>query len=487
MREEPQAEPLALLGAARAVLAAALAEDGTGPVVVLTGTHEQARRWVERLTYFLPPVEEGNAPRVHLFAEPDALPYERIAWTDRTRQQRLTALAAIQTQTPPWPVIVAPLRAALQKTLPARELRLALRPLSVGSFLRLEELTIRWVQIGYSPAQVVEEPGTFARRGGIIDIWPPNLPYPVRIDLFGDEVETLRIFDPATQRTVRRVERIEIGPGSEALAKYGPRVLARLAGKQATDAGEPPTFEETLLNDPHLLLAVREELQREVDHLAQAESFRGVEWYLPYMYAQPASLLDHMPSGGTLLLDDGGELRTLLEETETQVQRLHEELRRAGELPADFASSFFTGQEFLARLEAARPLILGYGDLSGAAQNADTPIARAFAPGPRYGGKTRQIVRDVGKFIDARDKVVLVSRQAARLQAELEEADIPVHLQSELDRTPGPGATLLQGIVDEGFVLRETEDGARVLLLTDAELFGWQKTATRKQRRTQST
>ena len=116
----------------------------------------------------------------------------------------------------------------MQKTLPGRELRLALRSLKAGSAVRLEQMIAGWVQTGYNPVEIVEEPGVFARRGGIVDIWPPNLPSPVRIDLFGDEVESLRLFDPATQRTIRQVASVEIGPGSEVLSKYGPAILERL-------------------------------------------------------------------------------------------------------------------------------------------------------------------------------------------------------------------------------------------------------------------
>jgi len=223
LRAESSPAPLGLPRAARPFLAAGLAADSSGPLLIVTGSGEQAQQWVEALSHFLPTEEEGGPPLL-LCPEPDALPFERINWTDRTRQARLTALAALQRKGGAAPVVVAPVRALLQKTLPARELRLSLRPLSVGAFIRLDETITRWVQAGYEPAEVVEEPGTFARRGGLVDIWPPNLPYPVRVDLFGDEVESLRVFDPNSQRTERRVNRIEIGPGSEALSKYGERV-----------------------------------------------------------------------------------------------------------------------------------------------------------------------------------------------------------------------------------------------------------------------
>ncbi len=159
------------------------------------------------------PVEEGG-PAILPFAEPDALPYERIALEQRHAPAAPDrARRAAKPQRRP-PIVVASARALMQKTLPARELRLALRPLRVGDYVRLEQVTRRWVQTGYNPADVVEEPGTFARRGGIVDIWPPNLPQPVRIDLFGDEVESLRLFDPATQRTCARSQRARSAPAA---------------------------------------------------------------------------------------------------------------------------------------------------------------------------------------------------------------------------------------------------------------------------------
>jgi transcription-repair coupling factor (superfamily II helicase) len=127
------------------------------------------------------------------------------------------------------PIVVASARALMQKTLPPRELRLALRPIKVGGVARVEQMAINWVQTGYQSVEVVEEPGTFARRGGIVDLWPPNLPYPIRIDLFGDEVDSLRLFDPTNQRTVRQIESVEIGPGGEVLSKYGSAALERLS------------------------------------------------------------------------------------------------------------------------------------------------------------------------------------------------------------------------------------------------------------------
>lgn len=494
--------PLAVLQSARPYVTAALRNTRGSAVILLTARSEMAQQIVSQLELWLPPIDEGGPPLL-TFAEADALPYERIGWSSATRQQRLTALAALQSRNSTPPIVVASARALMQKTLPARELRLALRPVKVGEIIRLEQTVARWVQTGYNPADVVEEPGVFARRGGIIDIWPPNLPNPVRIDLFGDEVESLRFFDPATQRTIRQVQQVEIGPGSEALSKYGPAALQRLGLKpdllnaadnlDSSESGSP-------LQDPNLLLAVREELRQEVDHLRESQSFHGIEWYLPYFYEQHASLLDYLPADGLLLLDDAIDFFATLYELETQANGLAAELHRSGELPQNFARNYFTTEELRARLISAKPLILGYGDLHSKSTDSNTPLARAFIPGPRYAGKTKQIVSDIAKLRDTGNSAVLFTRQAARLQASLAESDITAHVQSDLTVPPAARATILvQGVAPEGFILRGVEppesagrDGASggnydVHFLTDTELFGWSKPQARRRPTAHST
>jgi transcription-repair coupling factor (superfamily II helicase) len=487
--------PQALLQAARPYVIAGLKTHSPGAVIVLTARSEMALQLAEQLRVWLPPEEEGGPP-VYQFADPDALPFERIHWSSATRQRRLTALAALQSRNDRRPIIIASARSLMQKTLPARELRLALRPIRVGQQLRLEQATLGWVQTGYSPVEVVEEPGVFARRGGIVDLWPPNLPRPVRIDLFGDEIESLRIFDPTTQRTVRRVESVEIGPGSEALSKYGAAALERM-GVQGGSLHAPENFQEgapnSLLLDAGLLLAVREEIRRESDNLAAGHAFHGIEWYLPYFYEQPASLIDYAGDDALLVIDDSLDLFATLNELENQAAGLRLELMHAGELPNGFAPSFFTGEDLRRQLAVKSPLPLGLGDLYGKVGDANTPLARSFAPGPRYGGKTKQVAADVERLQAEQHVITLVTRQASRIQELLTEHEITAHVQESVSQRPPVGVTLVQGVMSEGFVLKGVRREAQAAdfeatappsmlnlhFLTDAELFGWSRPQAR--------
>ncbi len=490
--------PQSLLQAARPFVVAGLKSDRPGALVLLTARSEMAQQLAAQMEIWLPPVAEGGPP-VYLFAEPDALPYERIAWSGYTRQQRLTALAALQSRTGTRPVVIASARALMQKTLPARELRLALRPLKVGGIVRLEQMTTNWAQTGYNPAETVEEPGAFARRGGVIDIWPPNLPQPVRIDLFGDEVDSLRLFDPTTQRSQQHIQNIEIGPGSEALSKYGPAALERLGVKGGNlsapeNVGSDPAHSP--LFDPNLLLVVREELRLQVEYLNQGNSFHGIEWYLPYFYDQPASLLDYLDAEATLVVDDALDFFATVRELEHQASSLREELLRAGELPGTFAPSYFTADELRNALLAQKPLLLGYGDLYGKSSSANTTLARSFAPGPRYGGKTKPIAADIVKAREQGDLTLLVTRQAARLQELLRENAMAAHVQSDLRQPPNQSVTLVQGVMGEGFVMKGLAASAEstaadsaannLHFYTDTELFGWSKPQARHRSHKQS-
>ena len=162
------------------------------------------------------------------------------------------------------------------------------------------------------------------------------------------------------------------------------------------------------------------------------------------------------------------------------------------------------------RLQQASPLLLGFGDLDGKTRSANTPLARSFAPGPRYGGKTKEIKRDLLSLREENHATVLVTRQAQRVQQLLEDAGIEVPVQVEIATPPPPrSVTLVQGVYDEGFIVKglEIEDSRLKIgpddqssifnlqssispfnlhFYTDAELFGWSKPKTRRRRKRQS-
>jgi len=452
---EPQ-PPLGVYHAARPYLVAVLARELACPLVVLTARSSRARQWVDELRVWLP----DQVP-VHSFADPDALPYERIAWAPETRQRRLESLTGLLSSAAP-PLVVASVRAWMQKTLPVREMRASLRPLRQGQPFDLNRLLASWVGLGYNASALVEMPGEFSRRGGIVDIWPPNLRRPVRIELFGDEIDSLRTFDPSSQRTVTRIEEAWVGPASEALPRLGEMAAGRLGGLDLS-ACHPPA---------------RNEFETEIGQLTAGTGFRNLEWYLPYLFSHPANLLDYLPESGLLILDDAAEIIAALSDMEGQAEQVARDLQAAGDIPGNTEAPYFRTAVLRERLAAQPALLLGGSTLQGWATSAGTPVGELFQAGPRFGGQVRVIIGNTEQSIARGERVVMASRQAPRLSELWSDAGHPIMPVESIVETPPGGLTLVQGVMDEGWVLR---DGLH--LLTDAELFGWGKPKPRRTNR----
>ena len=471
------AAPLSVYHAARPYLVALLARALQRPLVIITGRGGRARQWVDELRIWLP----DEVP-VHLFAEPDALPYERIAWAPETRQRRLEALGSLIMESEPGrrngssaPLIVTSARALMQMTLPVREMRAALRPIRRGQAFDLNKVLATWVGWGYEPTAVVETPGEFSRRGGIVDIWPPNLRKPLRVELFGDEIDSLRTFDPSTQRTLVQIDQAWIGPASEALPRLGERAIDTLH-RLDLSACHPPA---------------RVEYEREIGQLAEGSGFRNLEWYIPYLYSQPASLLDYVPANGLLLLDDGAELMSMLADLPGQAEQLARDLTTAGDIPANLAEPYFAAGVLREKLAARSPVLLGSTTLQGwAGDRGEEPqvgpaLSEAFTAGPRYGGQVRKVTVDVGNSLAAGAQLVMVSRQATRLAEILGEAGYQVSPVEDLFEL-GSELVVVQGVMEEGWLLRRNGHGQDLWFLTDAELFGWGKPRPRRAQRSRA-
>src|SRR5207245_280402 len=111
--------------------------------------------------------------------------------------------------------VVASLRALLEHTIPPEDLARRGRTLRAGDMLSWQETATWLFDLGYEPVTEVSEPGTFSRRGGIVDIYPASAEQPARVELFGDEIETLRAFDPVTQRSQAGLPQLDVLPARE--------------------------------------------------------------------------------------------------------------------------------------------------------------------------------------------------------------------------------------------------------------------------------
>ena len=217
--ESPTAPPnLALPRAARLPVAVALWKALGVPVVWLTHRADYLLLARRELGLWLP---EADAADLLTFPEPPSPFDPPDRWDERTRTERLQALSALAAHFVPaadrqTPFILTTARALLPPLLPRRDFLKAARRLKPGQRLNPTALARDLVALGYEPVTTVTACGQFARRGGLLDFWPPTAPQPIRLDFFGDELETLRAFNPATQRTTERLPAALLAPAVEA-------------------------------------------------------------------------------------------------------------------------------------------------------------------------------------------------------------------------------------------------------------------------------
>ena len=423
----PRAFSLGLLRAARPPMLAALARNVSAPIVVLTARAERALLLRDEIAAWDPRIE----PRI--FSEPTPVFYEASPWGPRTVRERIAALAGLTSarsdQSRPL-IVIASARALITPTLPPDVFQSAVRSIHSDDSVAPEHLARDLVASGYRAESLVVEPGQFSRRGGILDVWPPAEPMPSRIEFFGDRIDTLRRFDPSTQRTTAKADGLRITPARELPAAD----LARI--------GQLPAEKDLRPDFPY-------------------------EYWIPWAYP-PAGLLDYLPDHGIVAMEEWNEFGDAVAELEEHALLLRREAMEGGILPADAPRSHLTWDDIRESLESRIALHLGSGD----DDCTPIPIGESFSPAPRFGGILKSFVEQTHLLRQEKHRILVVSRQADRLlevwneqrpgsRSVLASADEPIAPPAESDMT------FVHGSLQEGFSVRGLD------LLTDNEIFGW--------------
>ena len=248
-----------------------------GPVIHVARDDKRMVAMQAALRFFAPDLP------VITFPGWDCLPYDRVSPNADISATRMATLAALAHGMSGRFVLLTTLNAATQK-LPAREvLQSAAFAAQVGERIDEEALRAFLVRMGFTQAPTVTEPGDYAIRGGIIDIYSPGDAGPVRLDLFGDVLDGVRRFDPATQRTVAKLDQIELAPVSEVILDEA--AITRFRQNYRIEFGAAGT------DDP-LYEAV-----------SAGRKHQGIEHWLPFFHARLETLFDYLP-GASVTLDD---------------------------------------------------------------------------------------------------------------------------------------------------------------------------------------
>jgi transcription-repair coupling factor (superfamily II helicase) len=427
IRENIPTPGLGLPRAARLPVVGALQVDTDRPIVLLTDRADHALSLFDELGFW---ASDSNR---YLFSEPNPLFYEDAAWGSSTRRERLQTLTALAHYHLPLgdkpasaPIIVASARATMTRTIPRRDFLKASKRLAIGQTIQPEALFHAWVEIGYQVADTVIEAGQISRRGGILDIWVPAEPLPSRLDFFGDEIDTIRRFDPSSQRTITRLESILVTPAREFIVP------------------EDSPFAHPQSGVPEV-----------------------TEFHIPLLHQNSASLLDYLPLRSLVLVDDLSMIESMVSEVEEQAVKFRQECIDEAILPADFPVPYISWSEFIDNLQSKSWFELGHSTESD--QGTSSNLAALFGHGSRFGGHLKFFVEHLAELVKSDASVMIVSRQSERLN---ELWDETMHdLSSNID------LHFIEASLSEGFILGDLH------LITDSEIFGWERPLMRARQR----
>ncbi|MGH2406558.1 MAG: transcription-repair coupling factor, partial [Candidatus Limnocylindrales bacterium] len=426
---------------AKSYLAAALAVATGERLVWIARDSEIADRVAEELVAWT-----GDADAVVTLEARTALAYERSELVRDETAARVATLAGWRSGRPR--VLVAGVQALLQRTVAPDSLPEAPLALHDGDRYAQERLVRSLVDLGYERVPEVAGRGEFARRGGIVDVFPPGRPLPVRAEWFGDVIDSLRAFDPTDQRGVGPLEEVLLPPAGEFLllptAEARREAITERLGRTAARLPER--------------LALDLERIAETGQLGDAaEVWSGV--------LAPASALDHL-GDAILVIDEPGDVQAAFTALRAQADERAGDLVAAGDLPKAWPDAYVPPRTWKSTLAAARTLSLSWETDLPDAPPGDNPFGWREPTLPAL--PLDSIGRTITRWQREGARVVLTSDQSARLEELLEESGIGTAA------TLHPVAPVAGGIALVGRSLNGGFAGGPegLVLITDRELFG---------------
>lgn len=430
-----------------------------GPVVVL-GADTSALERLEREYHVFAPISAGG----NWLPDWETLPYDTFSPHQDIVSDRLRLLAGLQQsgmQTT-GPAIFVPLPALLHRVVPPEFVAQRVFRIATGDLLAMDALRDRLAMVGYISASTVTEHGEFSVRGGLVDLFPMGADEPVRIELFDNQVESIRIFDPETQRTRRTVDRFELLPAREFPLDQAGIGHFREAFRARFDVNPR---QSTLYQDVS-------------NGLAPA----GIEYYLPLFFDRLNTLFDYLPTDSLLVVlgDLDAAATSLRTDIEQRYENRRHDLSRPVLSPNEIylrLDEIYQGLARFPRIEFVADPVAGSGAANaGVARPAELPVDhRAQSP--------LKLIREfLARQAEDKQRVLFCAESQGRRESLLDllnDHGIRPELHQSLH-------TFLAGDAPLGLTLAPLSAGIvlpthGLILISEAQLFGEQTVRARQE------
>ncbi len=421
--------PVSVTGLAavhRAHMAAGLGMVTGRPVVVICSDEGEAERIARDITSFTEEQVPVLKARTMTF-------YPGATVSKQWEHRRLSIMHQIRTGKVRY--MTASIEGMLQRTMPPDVLDRCSWEFRIGESWNLEEVCRDLVTAGYSRCDQVEGVGQFAARGGILDVFPPGMEFPVRLDFFGDEIDAMGIFDTETQRRISNIESALILPAGEVLPHAAPGGLDGL-----TEAVRKLLARAEKAKNQDLAKT----LARDLESAAQLETIPAPDRYMPLIYPKMATAAEFLPPDACVIISESVRVAERAKNWQWQTEEDVKLLLEKGELDGSCSELGRTYSDFSAELENWGLVYLDAFAASGypIPPRVLLPVTAKQLPG--IGASPEAAVQDLLHYQKNRfSSLVLASgeQHARELQEHLQEQGIRSALMFNLTKLPDPGET----------------------------------------------
>ena len=454
-----------LNGSERAYLLSRIGRQQKIPIIAVLPTVKAADRFTEDLLFF----SHGMTRSILRYPPYNVLPHKHLAYHSETAARRISTLYRLVNEDLP-PVVVTTVGALMKRVLPKRELLDYAELIMADEEVDRTQLIEKLVAGGYFKTAIVEETGDFSVRGGIIDVFSPLYPDPLRIEFFGDRVDSIRFFDVASQRKIRHVTEAILLPAKEAIVDRDriDQIVSRVRAHAAT-----------------LEMPITE-IRKLVDQVRHERMFSGIESLMPIIYPELDTFFDYIPDNALFVCLEPGDLDQSAREFMEQVKASFVKARDDAKFCVEPLSLYMEWPTVRDMIALKNPLTVKTLSVSKGGVQATSSIVR----GQFHVADNSDVKSELGRFRDkdrlleplvqwirahqrSRIRTFMVCRtrsQVHRLRSLLGHYDMePVIFDDPPDlETSQPGVYIGKGDLTSGFVW----SGELLAFITAEEIFG---------------
>jgi transcription-repair coupling factor (superfamily II helicase) len=442
----------------KSLIASAVCENTHKSCLIITHNEIVARKIYEDIGFLNPSKGLLLSSGEVIFRKIDA----RSSEIKQQRLQTIDELLSGETK-----IVCTSVEALLHKMIPPSRFKELKRKVSLGDIVDINEFVSVFYVAGYERVDMVEGKGQFSIRGGIIDFYPLTAKNPVRIELFDDEVDSIRYFDPMTQRSIEKIKTIEINAARELLLydnelKSAAQVLEHALGKRLkalNSAGKKKEAEK-----------LSEVIKEDIDKLNQGVYFEGLERYLSFFKLEFNSILDYLKDF-IIIIDEPNRVRQRYDNIELEFQEQFKGLLASNEVLPEQYGTFFTYDQLLTKFKTSKCISFNTLLKSSTDFKPDAIISFISRSMHPFHGKLDLLMDELQLWKSKKYKVIILSgteEKGRRLVQSLIDQNIEAIYKSGLDMELQDGhIVVIPGTLNSGFEF----PSIRYAVISDREVF----------------